>query len=71
MLVFRFKLLTASVKLPGKVQLKDQYFAPITIENREYLTKKVNDIFELISVFVGANRGIGNEKTHQNIDGFF
>lgn len=70
MLVFHFKLLLASVKLPGKIQLKDQYFAPIPIESREYLTKKANEIFCLISVFTGVNRGIGNEKAHQNIDGF-
>ncbi|MFV8368228.1 hypothetical protein [Flavobacterium sp. LB2R40] len=43
----------------------------IRAENREYLTKKVNGIFELISVFVGVEGGSENEKTHQNLDGFF
>jgi site-specific DNA recombinase len=42
----------------------------IRAENREYLTKKVNGIFELISVFIGVEGGIKNEKTHQNVDGF-
>ena len=37
----------------------------------EYLTKKVNGIFELISVFVEFNEGVENEKTHQNVDGSF
>ena len=40
-------------------------------ENREYLTKKVNGIFELISVFTGGEEGSKNQKTHQNVDGFF
>ncbi|WP_428831837.1 recombinase family protein [Flavobacterium yafengii] len=42
----------------------------IRAENREYLTKKVNGIFELISVFIRVEEGIKNEKTHQNVDGF-
>ncbi len=42
----------------------------IRVENREYLTKKVNGIFQLISMFVGVEEGSENEKTHQNIDGF-
>ena len=42
----------------------------IRAENREYLTKKVNGIFELISIFVGVEEGSENEKTHQNVDGF-
>jgi site-specific DNA recombinase len=44
---------------------------PIRVEYREYLTKKVNGIFELIFVFIGVQEGIKNEKTHQNVDGFF
>ncbi len=42
----------------------------IRVENREYLTKKVNGIFQLISMFVGVEEGSENEKTHQNVDGF-
>ncbi len=42
----------------------------IRAKNREYLTKKVNGVFELISVVTGGNEGSKNEKTHQNVDGF-
>ena len=42
----------------------------IRAENREYLTKKVNGIFELISMFVGVEEDSENEKTHQHFDGF-
>ena len=43
----------------------------IRAENRGCLTKKVNGIFELISFCIEVQEGIKNEKTHQNIDGFF
>jgi site-specific DNA recombinase len=37
--------------------------------NREYLTKKVNGIFELIPMFTGGDENDKRKKTHQNVDG--
>ncbi|WP_370640622.1 recombinase family protein [Flavobacterium sp. SM15] len=37
--------------------------------DRQYLTKKVNGIFELISVISRGKEGSENEKTHQDVDG--
>ncbi|MFV8327290.1 recombinase family protein [Flavobacterium sp. ZS1P14] len=43
----------------------------IRAKNREYLTKKVNGVFDLISVFTGGEEGGENQKTHQKVDGSF
>ncbi len=43
----------------------------IRSENREYLTKKVNGIFELIPLFTGGDENDKHKKTHQNVDGSF
>ncbi|WP_414655382.1 recombinase family protein [Flavobacterium azizsancarii] len=43
----------------------------IRAENRQYLTKKVNLVFALISTFARAEIGNKKQKTHQNFDGLF
>ncbi|MBF4472425.1 hypothetical protein [Flavobacterium sp. HJJ] len=43
----------------------------IRAENREYLTKKGNRIFELIPIFTGGDEHDNHKKTHQNADGLF
>ena len=58
----------------NKIRIQNLVFPQglsIRAKNREYLTKKVNGIFDLISMFVGVEEGSENEKTHQNVDGFF
>ena len=58
----------------NKIRIQNLVFPQglsIRAKNREYLTKKVNGVFDLISVFVGVEEGSKNEKTHQNVDGSF
>ena len=43
----------------------------IKAENREYLTKNVNMIFRLASMFSKNEGGYKKQKTHQNFDGSF
>ena len=60
--------------MEDKIRIQNLVFPEglsIRAENREYLTKKVNGIFELISVFIWVEEGVKNEKNHQNVDGFF
>ena len=59
--------------MEDKIRIQNLVFPEgllIRAENREYLTKKVNGIFDLIAVMKGAKEGVKNEKTHQNVDGF-
>jgi site-specific DNA recombinase len=43
----------------------------IRAENREYLTKKVNGIFGMVTVMAALNEGVKMKKTINKIDGFF
>ncbi|WP_410503833.1 recombinase family protein [Flavobacterium sp. GSA192] len=43
----------------------------IRAENREYLTNKVNSVFDLIPMFIKAEQGTKKQKTHQKVDGSF
>ena len=58
--------------IEDKIRIQNLVFPQglfIRAKNREYLTKKVNGVFGLISVFTGGEKGSKNEKTHQNVDG--
>nr|WP_314896417.1 hypothetical protein [uncultured Flavobacterium sp.] len=60
--------------MEDKIRIQNLVFPEglsIRAENREYLTKKVNGVFDLIVVITGATEGVENEKNHQNVDRFF
>ncbi len=58
----------------NKIRIKKLVFPEglsIRSENREYLTNKVNGIFELIPLFTGGDENDKHKKTHQKVDGSF
>ncbi len=58
--------------IDSKIRIQNLVFPEglsIRSENREYLTKKVNGIFELIPLFTGDDENDKHKKTHQNVDG--
>jgi site-specific DNA recombinase len=58
----------------SKIRIQNLVFPEglsIRAENRQYLTKKVNLVFALVSTFVKAETGNKKQKTHQNFDGLF
>lgn len=59
--------------MEDKIRIQNLVFPEglsIRVENREYLTKKINSVFALIPTITGNKKCIRKEKTHQNVDGF-
>ena len=60
--------------IESKIRIQNLVFpegVSIRLKNREYLTKKVNQVFTLTSTITMDSEGVENEKTHQNSDGSF
>lgn len=64
----------ANGDLENKIRIQNLVFPDglsIKPKSRQYLTKKINVIFELTSTITRDSESSKNKKTHQSTDGFF